>query len=240
MTGSYIRRLAMGVAAVAFSVGMAGAAHATPIVEYSTNGGSSFTNISLTSFGNSYLFAGTFGGLTVTTGSIGSNVPGGNQAQLLGDALNLANDTVSTQTVLFAFSDGGFTGPIAPPNLLLNSHIGGTVTAAGTGNLLSFLSCVTPGANAGTTSCLSADSTAAGKPDIRTANSFSNDQYATFTSLSGPYGLTELMSVTLSPNAGINYSANSTLSAVPEPMSVALMGVGLLGLTIVYRRRRQA
>ncbi len=245
MTGFNIRRLAMGAAAVAFSVGMAGAAYATPIAAYSTDGGSSFTDLTLgagTTIGGitTYSFSGNFGSFGIS-GNIGTNYPGTpGQAQIVSSAVQLANTSSSTASIIFAFSDGGFSAPTAPPILQLNSHIGGTVNTASPANTMSFLSCVTPGQSTPTTSCSGGTSSAAGTPDITTANSFQNDQYLLFSSLNGPYALTELMNLQLGGNAAIGFQANSTLAYVPEPMSVALMGVGLLGLTIVYRRRRQA
>ncbi len=245
MTGSYIRRLAMGVAAVALSVGMAGAAHATPIAAYSTDGGITFTDLTLGTgvlVGQltTYSFGGNVGSFGIS-GSIGTDYPGTpGQAQVVSSAVNLVNNSSSIASIIFAFSDGGFSAPTAPPILQLNSHIGGTVNTATPNNTLSFVSCVTPSASSPTTSCSGGTSSPLGTPDITQATSFQNDQYALFSSLTGPYAITELMNVQLGGSGAFGFQANSTLAYVPEPMSVALMGVGLLGLTIVYRRRRQA
>ncbi len=241
MAATSLRRFTMGIGAAAVGVMLAGPANAT-VIAYSTDG-ISYTTLASAGSGTTVQYGlspTTVGGITINTMSAGSNSPGAGIAKLLSSTLDLTNNTQSTQTLWFAFADGGFTTPTAPPVLQLDSHVGGSLGADSPANLMSFLSCVVPGApSGGTTSCSGGTSTPAGTPSI-TAGSFNNDQYANFTSLSSPYGITEIMEITLGAGSDLNFAANSTLKVVPEPMSMALMAVGLLGLSLVYRRRRQA
>lgn len=238
----------MGLAAAAMSLAFIGSANATPVIAYSTDGGATFTDLSLTNQGTIGTTT-TYDYNTATAGnidgfqfhiSIGTNSPGNaGSAQILSSALSILNGNSSTQNIIFAMSDGGFTAPTAPPVLLLNSHIGGTVSApVSPSNALSFTTCVTPGASSPTTSCAHGSSTPAGTPSVTSANAFSSDTFLTFDSLTGPYALTEIMNLTLGSQGSLGFQANSTLATVPEPATMALMMVGLLGLTFVYRRRQ--
>lgn len=244
MRSTTLNRLTLGFAAAAMSVALIGTANATPIAAYSLDNGSTFTSIALTPAGTIggdavYNFTGNFGSFGIS-GQIGTDYPGlPGKAQVISSAVTLVNNTSDIANIIFAFSDGGYAAPSAPPQLVLNSHIGGTVSIGSPSNTMSFLSCVTPNTGAGVTSCAAGTSTPAGTPDITNpALSYNNDQYAFFDALQGPYAITELLNLQLGGNAQIGFQANSTLSYVPEPGTVALMLVGLLGLTFAYRRRQ--
>jgi hypothetical protein len=50
--------------------------------------------------------------------------------------------------------------------------------------------------------------------------------------------MTELISITLDAGALINYVSSSTVAPVPEPASLGILGLGLLGLGTLYHRRK--
>ncbi|MDA8253322.1 MAG: PEP-CTERM sorting domain-containing protein [Rhodospirillales bacterium] len=74
--------------------------------------------------------------------------------------------------------------------------------------------------------------TVTGTPDVQTVNLATTDTYVTVTG--GNYGNSVLLSETFS-FTGSSFGGSSS---VPEPTTLAIMASGLLGLTIMRRRRR--
>jgi hypothetical protein len=146
--------------------------------------------------------------------------------------------TVAFATVAtFAFSDTGFTAPVAPPDVRMDSHIGGSVTVDSAANSASFTSCLSP-TNGNLTTCVGAtEIDGPGTPSIQ-ASSFSDDKFLTVTSMSGPYSITEILNVTLGGGSDVGFQANSTINAIPEPISLSLPGAALIAFGVAGRGRR--
>jgi hypothetical protein len=213
-------------------------ARANLIVDYSLDNGATFHNLVNAASGSSASGGSpTVGVFGISLLSIQSNSPGTpSLAMLLSDSLELVNTSGATASIEFAFSDTGYTAPTAPPNLVLNSHIGGSVTTANGANLASFTSCVST-TDSNLDSCAGATDVAGpGTPDI-TANSFQSDARDTISSLAGPYSITSIWSVTLGAGSDVGFQANASLATVPEPLSLSLLATGLVGLGAVRRRR---
>jgi hypothetical protein len=174
-------------------------------------------------------------GITVTTAV--SNSPGNSTDGLLQTtALNIKNNNPGQATLIIRISDSGFTQPgSSGTGMLLGSAIGGTFTNAGTADTVQFQSFVDPadGVPAGpvSTANLSFTNTLGGAGP----NSFSGSNSAGWTYGSGPYSLTDIAIVTLSPGGIANISGSTTATAVPEPVIGA---AALLGVTLLGRRRR--
>jgi hypothetical protein len=184
-----------------------------------------------------HTFAG--GTFDINSLSASSNSPGtATETQLLGANLSLKNLSGSTATLFITIGDTGFTQPVNPPNVDFLSHIGGTVVAGNAANLLNFGSYIntTNGQNA-----TSGPSTFPQSPSITATGSFNNDSSGTIVSgLTAPYSITERFAITLGAGAQINFSSSTTLSAVPEPSSLALAALGALGMIGYGLRRRKA
>jgi len=169
-------------------------------------------------------------------------------ADLTSADVGLTNNSTSAQTIQIQISANGFTAPVGA-NITLLSHVGGTVVVGGTGNSLSFQSCIDPSNTLRSVSSLGvacpAGATASGlsAPVITGVGSYNADKTATLASLAGPFAIDESFLITLSAGASINWSSSTSLTAVPvtgtpEPVTAALVGGGLIGLGLLRKRRQ--
>lgn len=188
--------------------------------------------------------------LAITQLDANSNSPGSTPMdEVTSDALSMLNVSSASQTIQIQISANDFSPTTSSETLL--SHIGGTVLIGGAANSLSFQSCVDPSnalRSVGSTGiACTPGSTGSGvsAPSIAAAGSFDNTQSATVGALSSQFTLSESYIITLAAGAQINWSASTTLEGAavttPEPNSMALAGLGLLGFGLLLKRiRRQA
>jgi hypothetical protein len=176
--------------------------------------------------------------LNISLLSADSNSPGTAPLSLEeSTTLHINNVTGATHKIVITVASQDFTLPTAPPDILLNSHIGGTVIVGKPANALSFQSCVD--ATNSLNGCPGTIQSPVGSPSVTSALSFSNDQFKTIPTLGAPYALDELITLTLGGGGQINFSASTTLTQVPEPASIALLGGALLfGASRLIRRKR--
>jgi hypothetical protein len=183
-----------------------------------------------------------FGGnLDITTNG-GSTSPGTpSLAQTTSSTTTLIDESATaTVTVFLTIGSTGFTAPTAPPPVKVLTSISATVITGGSTNALSFNSYINSsnGQNATTGTTTASPQTL----DITApASGLENSTTFMLASLGSPYSMTERYQITLDPGSSITLSASTSLSpAVPEPSSLALAGIGALGLIGYGLRRRKA
>jgi hypothetical protein len=240
-----MRKFLLGTAAVAAiaTTLLAGTpkAQAGLVIDYSLDGGMTFFTLasgtSGTMLNEGNPTAVNLGVFAVSNISDMSNSPGSpSLAKLLSSSLDIENTSGATASIEFVFSDTGFSAPVAPPTIRMNSHIGGSVTVDNPDNLASFTSCLSL-ADANLTSCTGATEVdGPGFPDI-TQSSYQNDQFLYIAALTGPYSITQVLDVTLGSGSDVGFQGNTALQPAPEPMSLSLLGVALVGLGAMRRRR---
>jgi len=140
---------------------------------------------------------------------------------------SVVNTTGVAGVLHITITGTGFTAPLAPPTITTDSQISGTVTQTSPANTLTFQSYVN-GAGFG-----------AQTPTINTGSSYSSDKPGSIASLAPNFSIKETIDITLHGKSDqVNYSSSTTLQgAVPEPSSLAIAGLGALGL-IGYGLRR--
>jgi len=185
--------------------------------------------------------------LAITDLDANSNSPGTTaMSDETSSSLNLSNNSAMAQTIQIQVSANDFNAPVGS-NVALSSHVGGTVLLGGA-STFSYQSCIDP-SNAiknlgGGVTCPSGSfASGVSTPSIASAGAFMDTQSKTI-ALSGSYAIDEAYSITLAAGSEINWSASTTLTggtATPEPNSLALAGLGLLGFSLLLKRvRRQA
>lgn len=240
-----MRKFLLGTVAVATIATMlaAGApkAQAGAVIDYSLNGGATFSTLGSGPAGTMVIGGSpTLGAFVISNVSEQSNSPGTpSLGDLLSSSLDIKNTSNATASIVLVFSDTNFTLPVAPPNERMDSHVGGSVTVDNNANLASFTSCLST-TNTNLTSCTGATKIdGPGTPNIK-ASSFQNDQFLTVTSMTGPYSVTEVLSVTLGAGSDVGFQANTAIQPMPEPMSLSLLGAALIAFGVIGHRRARS
>lgn len=218
----------------------AGLAFAQPasaglLAQYSLDNGATFTPICSDISGGSCSDTFTAGGLNFLVFAATSNSPGTpDEANLFSTTLRLTNTSGSTKSILLSVGDVDFTAPIGAVSFLNN--VSGTVTTGGAGNLLSSIACID--SSNGQNTCPATYNTPAIVANITAPGVGAATTTLPIAGLAGPYSMTELISITLDNGSEINYVSSSTVEPVPEPASLGILGLGLLGMGMIRARRR--
>jgi hypothetical protein len=213
------------------------AANATLILDESVNGGA-FTT--LCSGGPACSPGVTFtdpAGIVFLILGASSNAPGtlanGDVTQA---AVRVTNSSGATQSIVLRAGDTGFTAPSG--STVLSNNISGTVVTGSPVNLFSSTACANP--SDAQNSCAGAFQTAVINSNITQSNSSgANSNNLAIANLLTPFSLTEAIYFTLGAGSVITFSASADVVPAGEPMGLALLGVGLLGLGVVRARARR-
>jgi hypothetical protein len=131
----------------------------------------------------------------------------------------------STETFKIWLADQNFTSPTTPPKLVDSA----TVMSSGPVTVVSCIDTSNGTAPPLGTFC----SSAAGMK-------LSGTDSQLISSLKSPYSLSQVVTFSLSAGSELSFIAEQTVTPVPEPASLILLGSGLLGATILVRKRMQS
>jgi len=176
----------------------------------------------------------TFNSLTIIASD---NVPGGTTGNLTQESISSSGSsgTGTLQVVVQELSS--FTHPTGSP-LNLQSNV--SRSDGETGTTLTFQSWAN--GTVGSSSPFVTGGSTPGKQTFSSAvgNNTPPNQLSTSFANSGSYTLQSVLTLTAGDSGNINVNGSTTVSAVPEPSTMALAGLGALGFVGYALRRRKA
>jgi hypothetical protein len=153
---------------------------------------------------------------------------------------SITNNGLVTLTLHIDVVAQGYIQPVTPPALDFKSHIGTTTfIAPDTASTFAFRSCVDQSNAATGCTTVGAILSALLHPDISSTISSAKDAPSiNISTLNNPYAIAESIDISLSAGESINFAGSTTLTPVPEPMSIALLGGAVLLTSRLIRRKQ--
>jgi hypothetical protein len=240
LTSTRPRNLAAFAVALVVLLGGGGFANADIIIEASVDGGATFTTVA-TSGTSSAFISGTLtlGNFTIQSAA-SSNSPGDfGLAKLLSNTLSIKNnDATGTHSIIIVYGAQDFTHPVGTVHM--NSHIGGSVVTDSAANTMTFQSFVDTANLLGHNGIPGTATTGPQAPSV-TTGSFMSDAHTSIVGLTGPYSISQQITLTLGAGSELNTADNTTIT--PEPSSFVLLAgsfLGIGGAGTWFRRKRLA
>jgi len=223
---------------------MAPLAHATIQLHYSIDGGAT---VDCSIGANSSNCADVNSGALQFTGLSGfANLTGTPTLGIASNSnTNLFNTTGSNHTIHIEVIAQGFSQPVTPPSLSFLNHVSTTTAVGASANSFSFVGCVDTSNGSGGcpgTPGVAPYVSATLTPNIAPTGSKQADSpELVIDTLAALFAIDQEIDITLGAKGFITFSGSSTLTPVPEPMNIALLGgVVLLMSRLIRRKQNQA
>jgi hypothetical protein len=163
-------------------------------------------------------------------------------SQEQGSSVSVTNLSSQALKLYVWVSDSGFSTPVTPPSIQYTSSLDWTSTI-GSGSV-GLESCIDQ-----SNDLVPPDSTFCENPTATITNppqSFSGNQSGapntistTVNLLSAPFSLSQLITVSVSGDSISNFVTTQSLTSVPEPMSITLLGAVIFLSGVAIRRKRK-
>jgi len=187
----------------------------------------------------------TFHGVLINA-NISDNNPGtSSESFIQGATVSLRYVSGASHSVVISVGDTNWTAPQTPPSIVAVSSLGGTSTNGGASGL-SLTGYVDPGNGQNSTPAVYSLGPVSAYQTANTigsggGKSFAlNDVSTLITVLTTKFSMTSVVDVTVGSGTVVNFTSNLVLTPTPEPSSMAIAGLGALGMIGYGLRRRKA